>query len=47
MKPKKLSDEEYKKLWTEAKKDPTFHKDIQKIIKITTGRYNLKDYGLA
>ena len=44
---KKLSDEEYKKLWAEAKKDPEFHKDIRKFIKITTGVYNLKDYGLA
>ena len=44
---KKLSDEEYKQLWAEAKKDPEFHKDIRKFIKITTGVYNLKDYGLA
>lgn len=43
----KLSDKEYKKLWIEAKKDPKFHKDIRKFIKVTTGVYNLKDYGLA
>ncbi|HLC52774.1 MAG TPA: hypothetical protein VJI98_06010 [Candidatus Nanoarchaeia archaeon] len=43
---KKLSDEEYKKLWAEAKKDPKFHQDIRKFIKITTGVYKLKDYGL-
>ena len=43
---KKLSYEEYKKLWAEAKKDPQFHKDIRKFIKITKGFYKLKDYGL-
>jgi hypothetical protein len=42
----KLSDKEYKKLWEEAKEDPQFHRDIKKFIKITTGTYNLKDYGL-
>ena len=46
MKRKKLSEEEYKKLWSEAKKDPMFHKDIRKFIKITAGVYKLKDYGL-
>jgi hypothetical protein len=43
---KKLSEEEYKKLWAEARKDPKFHQDIRKFIKITTGTYKLKDYGL-
>tara|TARA_Y100000310_G_C20495294_1_gene721230 strand:+ start:203 stop:346 length:144 start_codon:yes stop_codon:yes gene_type:complete len=43
---KKLSDKEYKKLWAEAKKDPNFKKEIREFIKITTGTYKLKDYGL-
>ena len=30
----------------EARKDPTFHRDIRKFIKITTGVYRLKDYGM-
>lgn len=42
----RLSDKEYKKLFAEARKDPQFHKDIRKFIKITTGTYKLKDYGL-
>ncbi len=29
-----------------AQKDPKFMKDIRKFIKITTGVYKLKDYGL-
>jgi len=43
---KRLSDKEYKKLFAEARKDPQFHKDIRKFIKITTGIYKLKDYGM-
>ncbi len=42
----RLSDKEYKKLFAEARNDPQFHKDIRKFIKITTGTYKLKDYGL-
>ena len=41
-----LSDREYEKLFAEARKDPQFRKDIRKFIKITTGTYKLKDYGL-
>lgn len=42
----KLSEKEYRRLFAEARKDPQFHKDIRKFIKITTGVYKLKDYGL-
>ena len=42
----KLSDAEFRKLLQEARQDPQFHSDIRKFIKITTGVYNLKDYGL-
>ncbi len=30
----------------QAQKDPNFTRDIKKFIKITTGIYKLKDYGL-
>ena len=46
MRTKKLSKEEFYKELAEAKKDPKFHRDIRKFIKITTGVYKLKDYGL-
>lgn len=42
----RLSDAEFKKLLQEARQDPQFHSDIHKFIKITTGVYNLKEYGL-
>lgn len=42
----KLSDREFHKLLREAHKDPQFLRDIRKFIKITTGTYKLKDYGL-
>ncbi len=42
----KLSDSEFHKLLKEAKKDPIFKKEIKEFIKITTGVYKLKDYGL-
>ena len=41
-----LSDKEFKQLLKETRNDPQFHKDIRKFIKITTGTYKLKDYGL-
>lgn len=43
---KKLSDEEYRKLFAEAKRDPQFHKDIRNFIKASTSIYKLKDFGL-
>ena len=42
----KLSNAEFRKLLQEARQDPQFHRDIRKFIKITTGVYNLKEYGL-
>ncbi len=42
----KLSEQEFRRFLAEARKDPQFIKDIQKFIKITTGSYKLKDYGL-
>ncbi len=42
----KLSDAEFRKLLREGHQDPQFRRDIRKFIKITTGAYNLKDYGL-
>ena len=42
----KLSEQEFKRSLAEARKDPQFHTDIRKFIKITTGTYKLKDYGL-
>lgn len=42
----RLSDVEFKKLLQETRQDQQFHKDIRKFIKITTGVYKLKDYGL-
>ena len=42
----KLSDPEFKKLLRETRQDSQFHSDIRKFIKITTGVYKLKDYGL-
>ena len=35
-----------KRLIKEAQKDPIFIRDIRKFIKITTGIYKLKDYGM-
>ena len=43
---RRLSDSEFHKLLREAKKDPGFKKEIKEFIKITTGVYKLKDYGL-
>ncbi len=43
---KRMSDAEFSKLLTEAKKDPQFHKDIKEFIRITTNPFKLKDYGL-
>lgn len=42
----KLSDEEFRKLLAQVKKDPKAMKDIRRIIKITTGTYKLKHYDL-
>ena len=42
----KLSEREFNRTLAEARKDPQFCKDICKFIKITTGSYKLKDYGL-
>ncbi len=42
----KLSNVEFKKLLQETRQDPQAHNDIRKFIKITTGSYKLKDYGL-
>mgnify|MGYP001564307787 CR=1 FL=1 len=42
----RLSDSEFHKLLKEAKQDPTFRKEIKEFIKITTGVYKLRDYGL-
>ena len=42
----KMSDREFYKTLKEAQKDPQFMKDIRKFIKITTGTYKLKDYGM-
>lgn len=43
---KKLSREQFYKQLAEAKKDPQFRREIRNFIKITTGVYKLKDYGL-
>jgi hypothetical protein len=43
----KLSKEEFKKYLKEARKNPQFHRDISKFIKITTGIYKLKDYEMG
>jgi len=42
----KLSWKESMKEIKEARKDPVFRKEIREFIKITTGVYKLKDYGL-
>jgi hypothetical protein len=42
----KLSDNEFKKFLVEARKDPQFRKDIRMFVKVTSGVYKLKDYGL-
>ncbi|MBI2572541.1 hypothetical protein HYV86_01665 [Candidatus Woesearchaeota archaeon] len=42
----RLSSEEFKSFLTESRKDPQFHKDLKKFVKITTGTYKLKDYKL-
>ncbi len=42
----KLSDSEFHKLLRDARKDPGFKKEIKEFIKITTGIYKLRDYGL-
>lgn len=46
MKRNQLTNKEFGKYLAEARKDPKFHKDIQNFIKITTGNYKLKDYGM-
>ena len=46
MRASKLSEMEFRQALEEARKDPQFYKDIQKFIKITTGIYKLKDYGM-
>ncbi len=43
---KKLSNAEFRKLLRETRHDPQSRSDIRKFIKITTGTYRLKDYGL-
>jgi len=43
---KKLKGKALTKAMNEAQKDPEFIKDIKKFIKITTGTYKLKDYGM-
>ena len=42
----KNKDSEWAKKVREAQKDPQFRREIRKFIKITTGSYKLKDYGL-
>jgi hypothetical protein len=42
----KMSDKEFYKALRDAHKNPQFLKDIKKFIKITTGTYKLKDYGM-
>ncbi len=42
----KLSEVEFRKLLRDTRQDTQFHSDIRKFIKITTGTYKLKDYGL-
>lgn len=42
----KLSEREFRQSLVKARKDPTFHRDIRKFIKVTTGVYKLKDYGM-
>lgn len=42
----KLKGKELTKAMNEARKDPKFIREINKFIKITTGTYKLKDYGL-
>jgi len=43
---RRLSDLEFHKLIGEARKDPVLKKEIKEFIKIATGVYKLKDYGL-
>ena len=42
----KLKGKALTKAMNEARKDPQFIREINKFIKITTGVYKLKDYGL-
>ena len=42
----KWSQDDFKNSLIEARKDPTFKRDIRKFIKVTTGIYKLKDYTL-
>ena len=44
---RELSDEEYEKLFAQAERDPQFYKEIRKFIKVATGIYKLKDFGLG
>ncbi len=46
MESKKSAYKKFRESLDEAKNDPQFSKEIEKFIKITTGVYKLKDYGL-
>ncbi len=41
-----MTQKELLKAMKEARKDPNFIKEINKFIKITSGSYKLKEYGL-
>ena len=43
---KVISKEQFYSDLAKARKDPQFKKDIKKFIKISTGIYKLKDYGM-
>ena len=43
---RKLSERQFHKALTEAGNDSRFIKEINQFIKITSGVYKLKDYGL-
>ncbi|MBI5390657.1 hypothetical protein HZB02_04155 [Candidatus Woesearchaeota archaeon] len=41
-----LSSQAFRKCLAEARQDPAFQKDIRQFIKVASGSYKLKDFGL-